>query len=256
MFYKGKPSAMGRLIDKLMPRLNSTFLRRNGNTPMSGGLTIDTNDTTALLVEQDGVKDNVLIVDTTNGRVGVGIAPTAGQIHIYHATDNTVALLESGDVNVALDFKDNSATGTIQWNGSKTLFKFQDAVVVETGSDASQINFTNAANEGGYLTSSAAGDAILSGGMEYDGSDWYARDTSAGAYQIFNGAHYWFGNTGETPDATMTPTQTMSLTSAGGLLLPSIKSGATQGAAGAAANGLWKTASHATLPDNVVMIGV
>jgi hypothetical protein len=35
-----------------------------------------------------------------------------------------------------------------------------------------------------------------------------------------------------------------------------MKSGATQGAAGAAANELWKTASHATLPDNVVMIGV
>jgi len=38
--------------------------------------------------------------------------------------------------------------------------------------------------------------------------------------------------------------------------MASIKSGATQGAAGAAAGELWKTASHATLPDNVVMIGV
>ena len=36
----------------------------------------------------------------------------------------------------------------------------------------------------------------------------------------------------------------------------SIKSGATQVAAGAAANEFWKTASHATLPDNVVLIGV
>ena len=35
-----------------------------------------------------------------------------------------------------------------------------------------------------------------------------------------------------------------------------IKSGATQGGASAAAGELWKTASHATLPDNVVMIGV
>ena len=36
----------------------------------------------------------------------------------------------------------------------------------------------------------------------------------------------------------------------------SIKSGATQGGAGASAGELWKTASHATLPDNVVLIGV
>ncbi len=35
-----------------------------------------------------------------------------------------------------------------------------------------------------------------------------------------------------------------------------IKSGATQGAAGAAANELWKTDTHATLPDNVILIGV
>ncbi len=40
------------------------------------------------------------------------------------------------------------------------------------------------------------------------------------------------------------------------LLLNSIKSGATQGAAGAAVDEVWKTASHATLPDNVLLIGV
>jgi len=40
------------------------------------------------------------------------------------------------------------------------------------------------------------------------------------------------------------------------IFLPIIKVGATQAAAGAAANELWKTSGHATLPDNVVMIGV
>lgn len=38
--------------------------------------------------------------------------------------------------------------------------------------------------------------------------------------------------------------------------ITTIKSGADQASAGAAAGELWKTASHATLPDNVVMIGV
>ena len=40
------------------------------------------------------------------------------------------------------------------------------------------------------------------------------------------------------------------------LFLRFIKSGATQGGAGAAATEIWKTSSHATLPDNVLMIGV
>ena len=35
-----------------------------------------------------------------------------------------------------------------------------------------------------------------------------------------------------------------------------VKSGATQGGAGASAGEVWKTASHATLPDNVLMIGI
>ncbi len=38
--------------------------------------TINTNSTTTLLVEQTGVKSNVLVVDTTNGRVGVNKVPT------------------------------------------------------------------------------------------------------------------------------------------------------------------------------------
>ena len=40
------------------------------------------------------------------------------------------------------------------------------------------------------------------------------------------------------------------------VLMPSIKSGATQAAAGALADEIWKTASHAILPDNVLLIGV
>jgi uncharacterized protein YxjI len=42
----------------------------------------------------------------------------------------------------------------------------------------------------------------------------------------------------------------------GGVFMSNLKSGATQVAAGAAADELWTTSSHATLPDNVVMIGV
>ena len=57
----------------------ATYLKLYGsNDPITGAITINTNSATALLVEQDGVKDDVFIVDTTNKRVGVGIAPTNG----------------------------------------------------------------------------------------------------------------------------------------------------------------------------------
>lgn len=111
---------------------------------------------------------------------------------------------------------------------------------VRTGSDASQINFTNVENDGGFLTSTSASESIISGGMEYDGTSWYARHTSAGAYQTVTGAHYWYGDTGLTDGNTFTPTQIMSLSAAGILLLKdggNIQTGTTTGTEiGTAAN--------------------
>lgn len=40
------------------------------------------------------------------------------------------------------------------------------------------------------------------------------------------------------------------------LLIKTVKSGSTQANAGAAANEVWKTNGHASLPDNVLMIGI
>jgi len=58
------------------------------------------------------------------------------------------------------------------------------------------------------------------------------------------------GNDGDSP------TERLRIDSTGAVTLSSIKSGADQASAGAAAGEIWKTASHATLPDNVLMIGV
>jgi hypothetical protein len=41
-----------------------------------GDTYINTNSTTALFVEQDGVNDNTLVVDTTNGVIGIGATPS------------------------------------------------------------------------------------------------------------------------------------------------------------------------------------
>lgn len=45
------------------------------------------------------------------------------------------------------------------------------------------------------------------------------------------------------------------LPQSGGVVITGLKSGATQVAAGAATDELWVTSSHASLPDNVLMIG-
>jgi hypothetical protein len=73
------PITGAMLIDgsSLYVGLDTRYLKLDGsNDPITGAISINTNSTTALLVEQDGVKDNVLIVDTTNGWVGVNMVPT------------------------------------------------------------------------------------------------------------------------------------------------------------------------------------
>ena len=66
------------------------------------------------------------------------------------------------------------------------------------------------------------------------------------------------GGTGTVEGITLTGTVTTtgSLTLGGTLVVPIAGSGATQVAAGVSAGELWSTSSHATLPDNVVLVGV
>jgi hypothetical protein len=73
---------------------------------------INVNSTTALLVEQDGVKDNVLVVDTTNGRVGIGIATPAYRL----------VVAENGASSIV---SNSSASNT---DAHRTIFLFQRAL--------------------------------------------------------------------------------------------------------------------------------
>jgi hypothetical protein len=61
---------------------------------------INVNSATAFLVEQDGVNDNTFIVDTTNNRVGIGIAPTHRLVVGVTTAQNTVRINGSGTANI------------------------------------------------------------------------------------------------------------------------------------------------------------
>lgn len=60
---------------------------------------INVNSTTALFVEQDGVNDNTLVVDTTNGRVGINKAPTIALDIAGDAKSGDTAKIQVGDVS-------------------------------------------------------------------------------------------------------------------------------------------------------------
>ena len=65
---------------------------------------------------------NLVKVDAGNDRVGVGLAAPQQAFHVYHASDNGLALFESGDANCRIDLKDNSGQVSLEAVGDNLLF--------------------------------------------------------------------------------------------------------------------------------------
>jgi len=104
-------------------RQASDFVEIAGDT-MTGALTIDVNSATALVVEQNGVHDNVLVVDTANGRVGIGTASPEVAFHVVSGLDTDNSFVD-GVTNFAVVGPDTRIRGVASdlgsWGGAFTL---------------------------------------------------------------------------------------------------------------------------------------
>ena len=65
---------------------------------------------------------NLFKVDAGNDRVGVGLAAPQQVFHVYHASDNGLALFESGDTQCRIDLKDNSGQVSVEAIGDQLRF--------------------------------------------------------------------------------------------------------------------------------------
>ena len=129
---------------------------------------INTNSTNALIVEQDGVMDNTLVVDTTNGRVGVGIANPTTTLDITDSDRFTMRFRDSSVTNIPFTFSgaDSSTIGRI--NQSYTAsggFVFQAI----SSADISTLGFDAYVGDTGTVTASDRA-AIMVRGFKHDGS--------------------------------------------------------------------------------------
>jgi len=106
-----------------------TITRSTGAINLKGATTINNNSSTGLLVERDGVNDNVLVVDTMNGNVGIGTSdfdgtPATGKLVVKGTTNNGSTNIfvgrDSDEANVAtLDTDGNIITsGSAQVGGA------------------------------------------------------------------------------------------------------------------------------------------
>ena len=103
----------------LLPKLDNNsdhYLDGQGNWESLSSLGDPTTIGT-LTIGSGSITDSSGAIDfgnenlSTTGTLGVGTASPDNTLHVYHATDNALALLESGDQYANLGFKD-SGTGT------------------------------------------------------------------------------------------------------------------------------------------------
>ena len=180
----------------------------------------------------------------------------------------------TGDIAINADITtDGTATatlgGTLSFTGATIITDgtleaviLTDGTGIMTGGALTVISSIGTSGDSDLITLSSnkvlvtIGNGTITLGDETNSRAFYIDNTTSNKTAEFNSAQYNIKIGDETNSYAIDSTGGDVRITGGGLVISNMKSGATQGAAGAAANELWKTASHATLPDNVVMIGV
>jgi hypothetical protein len=144
------------------------------------------------------------------GTVSAPAITTSGDTNtgIFFPAADTIAFTEGGVESMRIDSSGNVGIGT----ASPT----QKLDVVASNS---QIHFGAATTGGGYLMSTVNGQFRISGGAVFDGSNWIAKDTTAGIIGVDGDANIkFFTNTSLTSGNSFTPTERMRILSTGNIL--------------------------------------
>lgn len=100
------------------PNQDTTLAGQNFANVFTSIQKINVNSTAAFLVEQDGVKDNVFIVDTTTGKVAINQTPPGGSNNYPFSVDSTGKTpgfaIKGDDANFSLEWE-NTGTGGKKW---------------------------------------------------------------------------------------------------------------------------------------------
>jgi len=99
--------------------------------------------------------DGSIVTADASGNVGIGTSSTGRPLHVYHATDNGMALFESGDSAVYISFKDNNTSGDLYNRIGATG---DDLQFYTNNLERSRIN-----SSGNFLVGTTVGRSNLSG---------------------------------------------------------------------------------------------
>jgi hypothetical protein len=83
------------------------------------------------------IDSGTLSVDASDNRVGIGTTSPLAPLHIYNATNNTIARLESGDATSRLQLKDNSGEAFVVATGDNLIFSNTSSITERMRIDSS-----------------------------------------------------------------------------------------------------------------------
>jgi trimeric autotransporter adhesin len=135
-------------------------------------------------------------------------------------SDTALLVRQDGSNPIAV-FQGNSGTERVRINSNGNVgigtASPSNSLQLTSAVAGSQLRFGTSPTGGGYLTSTGAGQAILSGGTEYvNGTGWVARNTIATMVDAGSiGQINFFADSGLTPGSTFTPTNRMVINSSG-----------------------------------------
>ena len=174
-----QPRATGAAAERLC-------IKSTGEIEFSGGTHTFTNSSgTVLQAVQPGVAYKQLDIRASTIVFGVGSGSATERLRI-------------------------DAVGNVGINDTAPARKF--SVVDSAGS---MVHFGIASGHGGYLGSTIASQAFLSGGTYYNGSNWVASDSYAQYINMYHGTIRFATSTGLTSGNTFTPTERMIIKASG-----------------------------------------
>jgi len=154
---------------------------------------------------------NLIIASGSN----VGIGTTTPQAILDVAGVTSEIANSSGDLTI------NPAGNLIVSTGSSLGIGVSPTKILDvagaggTSYQVAVMRLSSSSVGGISFATVADNDAQIGAGMEWNGTAWVARDTSAQMMRMINGGYNWYADTGLTSGNTFTPTSRMTLSTTG-----------------------------------------
>lgn len=209
---------------------------------------IDLSATAGSIATLNTTTGNITTLNTTTANIVTVAATTVGANQVnsdsvsVSKNQNAFTRVEVININAGID----ANAGYVLDNGT-----YQAQVLLTgTGFTGFQNYFVITSDApGGFIIESVASDITIEPLQEANGNGFNVNITASDGFD--SGATARDGG-----NIVLSAGLAVNSGADGGVKIPVIKSGATQAAAGAAANEIFKTSGHATLPDNTLMIGI